>query len=83
MAGNNKKLTLDQPVIYNVRVQGCLDKSWLEWSTAINISVDSRADGLTVTTITAQVDQAALQGLLRRLYTLGLPLVGISCENTG
>ena len=30
-----------------------------------------------VTTLTSTVDQAGLQGLLRRLYALGLPLISV------
>jgi hypothetical protein len=34
---------------------------------------------LPVTTLTGAVDQAALHGLLRRLYSLGLPLISVNC----
>ena len=32
-----------------------------------------------VTILTGTVDQAALQGLLRKLYSLGLPLISVNC----
>jgi hypothetical protein len=32
-----------------------------------------------VTTLTGTVDQAALQSVLRRLYSLGLPLISVTC----
>ena len=41
--------------------------------------VDSEGDGPPVTILTGIVDQAALQGLLRRLYSLGLPLISVNC----
>jgi len=31
--------------------------------------------------MTGTLDQAALQGLLRRLYSLGLPLISVNCVN--
>ena len=31
-----------------------------------------------ITTLTTSVDQAALQGLLRHLYSMGLPLISVS-----
>ena len=34
-------------------------------------------------TLTGTVDKAALQGLLRRLYTLGLPLISVICVAIG
>lgn len=43
------------------------------------VTFDSDDDGLPVTTLTVTVDQAALQGLLRRLYNLGLPLISVNC----
>jgi hypothetical protein len=36
-----------------------------------------------VTILTGTLDQAALQGLLRRLYSLGLPLISATCIRYG
>ena len=76
MINNTKqKLTLDRPVIYQIKVPGYLDASWSEWAEGMAISVEDEADEPCVTTLTGTIDQAALQGLLRRLYSLGLPLI--------
>jgi len=72
------KLTLDHPAIYQIKVPGALDEEWLDWDEDFIIKVESD-DDLSVTTITVTVDQAALQGLLRRLYSLGLPLISVIC----
>ncbi len=45
----------------------------------MTITVESDVDGLPVTILTGTFDQAALQGLLRRLYSLGLPLISVNC----
>jgi hypothetical protein len=45
----------------------------------MTITVESEGDGPPVTTLTGIVDQAALQGVLRRLYSLGLPLFSVNC----
>lgn len=45
----------------------------------MTITVESNGEGLPVTTLTGTFDQAALQGLLRRLYSLGLPLISVNC----
>jgi hypothetical protein len=37
------------------------------------------ADGSPFSTLIGVVDQAALQGLLRRLYSLGIPLISVTC----
>ena len=70
------KLTLDQPATYQIKVPGHLDESWSEWAGGMTITVENGDDGPPITTLTGVVaDQAALQGLLRRLYSLGLPLI--------
>jgi hypothetical protein len=43
----------------------------------MTITVESEGDGSPITIITGTFDQAALQGLLRRLYSLGLPLISV------
>ena len=74
------KLTLDRPAIYQIKVPGELDQSWSDWVGGMTITVESEGDGPPVTTLTGAVaDQAALQGLLRRLYSVGLPLISVTC----
>ena len=74
-----QKLTLDRPATYQVKVPGHLGESWSDWAGGMTITVESEGDGPPVTTLTGTVDQAALQGLLRRLYSLGLPLISVIC----
>jgi len=73
------RLTLDRPAIYEIKVPGALDQGWLGWDEDLFIRVESNDNDLSATTITVTVDQAALQGLLRRLYSLGLPLISVIC----
>ena len=73
------QLTLDQPVTYQIKVPGELDENWRDWAGEMEVMVESDADGLLISTLTGTLDQAALQGLLRRLYTLGLPLISVIC----
>jgi hypothetical protein len=75
-----QELSLSQPAVYEIRVPGQLDPSWSEWAGGLDIAVESEGDGPPVTVLTGVVaDQAALQGLLRRLYSLGLPLLSVIC----
>ena len=75
----NRKLTLDQPIPYEIVVPGHLDCSFSEWVGGMSVTVESDQDGLPTTTLTGEFDQATLQGLLRRLYSLGLPLISVNC----
>ncbi len=74
-----RKLTLDQPAIYQIKVPGSLDESWKDWVEGIKITVETGASAAPVTTLTAPLDQAGLHGLLRRLYALGVPLISVIC----
>jgi hypothetical protein len=67
--------TLDRPAVYEIRVPGELDASWADWFGKMSMTVDREGEGLPVTILTGTVDQAALHSLLRRLYSLGLPLI--------
>jgi hypothetical protein len=73
-----QKLTLDQPATYRIKVPGHLDERWSDWAGGMTITVEGEGDSPPVTTLTGTVDQAALQGLLRRLYSLGLPLISVN-----
>jgi hypothetical protein len=68
---------LDRPAAYQIKVPGRIGGNWSDWIGGMEITADSQGDGPPVTTITGMLDQAALQGLLRRLYSLGLPLISV------
>jgi hypothetical protein len=73
------KITRDRPAPYQIIVPGVLDESWSDWAGGMKITVESESHDLPVTTLTDTLDQAALQGLLRRLYSLGIPLISVTC----
>jgi hypothetical protein len=72
-------LTLDRTITYQIKVPGELDENWEDWIGGMTVTVNSDSEGLSVTTLTGKLDQAALLGLLRRLYSLGLPLISVIC----
>ena len=78
-----QKLTLHRPATYQIKVPGHLDESWSDWVGKMTITVESEGDGPPVTTLAGTLDQAALLGLLRRLYSLGLPLISVNCVACG
>ena len=83
MKKTKQKLTLDRPATYQIKVPGELDESWTEWDGRMTITVEREGDDPPVTTLTGTVDQASLQGLMRRLYSLGLPLISVICIERG
>jgi len=78
-----QKLSLDRPATYQIKVPGHIGESWSDWAGGMTITVESEGDGPPVTILTGTLDQAALQGLLRRLYSLGLPLISAVCVDCG
>lgn len=76
---DNPKLTLYQPLTYQIKVPGVLDKKWLDWNGGLRVTIEGERNGVPVSVLTITVDQAGLQGLLRYLYSLGLPLISVRC----
>jgi hypothetical protein len=83
MEESRRKLSLDRPATYEIKVPGHLDESWSDWVGGMTITIESEGEDRPITTLTGSLDQAALQGLLRRLYSLGLPLVSVICLEGG
>lgn len=73
MTESEKRLGLDQPAMYQITVQGELDKDWSDWLDDLTIKI-----GRGTTTLTGTVaDQPALHGLLVKIRDLGLPLLSV------
>jgi hypothetical protein len=70
---------LDRPARYEIKVPGRLEEHWSEWLEGMAVKVESGDRIPTITTLTGKVaDQAALQGLLSRLYSMGLSLISVN-----
>ena len=79
MTHTDRKLTLDCPVTYQIEVQGYLADHWSDWFDGLIIVPQADEDGAMITRLTGTViDQAALHGVLRKLYDLGMPLLSIT-----
>ena len=78
MKKEKSKPTLHQPETYHIKVPGILDESWADWVDDMTVTMEGKS-ATTVTTLISTMDQAALQGLLRRLYSLGIPLISVNC----
>ena len=63
---------LDQPMVYQIRIKGHLDRRWTDWFEGTTITLEENGDTLLTGPV---VDQAALHGLLRKVRDLGMPLI--------
>jgi hypothetical protein len=62
-------------VIYEIRVQGRLDKRWSSWFDGLTLSYEG--DDITVLRGPI-VDEAALHGVLIKVRDLALPLIAVN-----
>jgi len=69
---NRRKL--DQPGMYQIRVQGRIKETWSDWFAGFEIVPQADEETLLTGTV---ADQAALYGLLLKLHNLGLPLLSV------
>ena len=61
-------------MVYQIKVRGRLDESWSGWFNSMTITFESDTTTLTG----AVVDQAALRGILCRLWDLNLALISVN-----
>ena len=78
-----KPVTPSQPSphreAYEIKVGGRLDESWSEWFCGMSITRQDGCDGSLMTTLTGLVpDQAALRGILSKIWDLNLSLVSVT-----
>ena len=76
MRDTSQRFRQGEPAVYEIRVQGWISERWASWfdDMAITLEDDGYASGITALTGVV-TDQAALLGLLQKLYTLGFPLL--------
>jgi hypothetical protein len=65
---------IDQPAIYEIRLQGYLNKSWSNWLEGMEIYF---VDGQTILKGKV-IDQVALRGLLTKIWDLNQTLIAIN-----
>jgi hypothetical protein len=64
----------EEPVCYEIQVEGVLDRRWSCWFDGLQLTSDLGG----VTVLAGPVaDQAALHGLLAKVRDLGLPLLSV------
>ena len=73
----SNELRRDQPAAYQIQMQGWIGDRWVDWFDTMTITIQGDLrDDPPISTLTGVVaDQAALLGLLQKLYTLGFPLL--------
>lgn len=70
----------DEAWMYQIRVEGRLAENWSAWFSGLSVACEATSEtAAPVTTLTGVVaDQAALRGVLTRLWNLNLSLISVT-----
>ena len=66
---------MDEPYIYEIRVEGHLTNRWSDWFEGLAIHNDSNGETILSGSLT---DQAALFGALNKIHALNLTLISVN-----
>ena len=79
MTQHKSGISVDQPIEYEIEIQGRLEERWSRWFDDMDITFRKRqTGGPTVTILSGMVaDQAALHGVLNRIRDLNIPLISV------
>ena len=68
----------DPGVVYEIQVQGQLDRGWEDWLSGLSVTHTYAGDRPGTTTLTGPVaDQSALRGMLCKLWDLNLTVLSV------
>ena len=64
--------------VYEIRVRGELDRGWEDWFNGLSVTLGYTGEQRLTTTLVGPVaDQAALRGMLCKLWDLNLTLISV------
>lgn len=66
---------MDEPYVYEIRVEGHLTARWSDWFDGL--AIHNESDGETMLS-GSFIDQAALFGVLIKIHSLNLPLISVN-----
>jgi hypothetical protein len=77
-------VSLLEPAVYRIRIQGILDKNWSDYYSGMTIEHEGDPKGYAMTILMGRVaDQSALIGVLNSLYDIGYPILSVEYLEAG
>lgn len=70
---------VEKTPVYQIQVRGLLDSSWSEWFGGMLVDIGQDAGGPSTVISGPVPDQAALQGILVKVWNLNLPILRVTC----
>ncbi len=78
MTNETIRLGMQRPSAYSIHVEGWIADRWKDWFDGMAINLEGSMDIQATSTLQGVVaDQAALLGVLQKLYDLGFPLLRV------
>ena len=75
MTNDANQKPVKKSAFYQITIEGKIDANWSDWLSGMRLVSQKEANGMQVTILSGEiVDQAALRGLLNRLWDLNLVL---------
>lgn len=72
-------LTQHRPSVYRIVIQEPLEGDWAIWFDGMSVVVETSAQGALLTILTGPIaDQAALRGLLAKIWDMNLTVISVS-----
>ena len=66
-------------MVYQIKVQGCLDPNWSDWFNEMEITNETKTGSDTITIFEGAVeDQATLRGILNQMWDFNLTILSVN-----
>jgi hypothetical protein len=79
-----KGVSLLEPAVYRISIQGILDKSWADYYGGMLIEHEGDPERYKMTILTGRLpDQSALIGVLNSLHDIGYPILSVEYLEAG
>jgi hypothetical protein len=77
-------VSLLEPAVYRIRIQGILDKNWSDYYGGMAIEHEGEPKRNPITILMGRLsDQSALIGVLNALYDIGYPILSVEYLEAG
>jgi hypothetical protein len=71
-------VSLLEPAVYRIRIQGILDKHWSDYYGGMTIEQEGEPKQFAITKLMGKLsDQSALIGVLNSLHDIGYPILSV------
>ena len=72
-------VSLFEPAVYRISIQGFLDKNWSDYYGGMTIEQQGEEQHHAITVLIGRlIDQSALIGVLNALFDLGYPILSVA-----